>query len=396
MRKNGINRELSPVDGGVCAPAGFRANGVVCLGGEKLSIVLTDGRYPAAFAYTAQGVCGAPVQYTKNRLKSGYARAIVVNGGSANIGDGAKPAIEKLCLAVSNAAKIPENEIAVASTGVIGKIMRAETVLPSVSELINGAAASGEKSLTAAQNLTTHDGVGKQLSFSFQLGDFTCKIGAIFKGNKRVCPNMATFLCFFTTDVNISSEMLQKALIAATSDTFNQLDIDGVSSPNDTAGIVASGFAGNCKIDRADGEYDKFTFALRQAATRVCLAIAEDNGERAFSCVVTGARSKSAARTIAKSVVGAFSIKRALAQNGVDTDDVLCSACCGYEKADMQKITLAVGSENGKLTLFENGERIDLTNAAQSRVLSGKNLVISLDLGAGNYTATAIGRADII
>ena len=263
MRKNGINRELSPVDGGVCAPAGFRANGVVCQGGEKLSVILTDGRYPAAFAYASRGVCGAPVQYTQNRLKSGYARAIVVNSGSANIGGGAKREIEKLCLAVSNSAKIPESEIAVASTGVIGKTMRAETLLPSVKELVNGALDGAENSLTAARMMATDDGAGKQLSFSFQLGDFTCKIGAIFKGNKRVCPNMATFLCFFTTDTNISPEMLKKALLSATADTFNQLNIDGVSSPNDTVGIIASGLAGNSKIDYADGEYEKFVFALR-------------------------------------------------------------------------------------------------------------------------------------
>jgi glutamate N-acetyltransferase/amino-acid N-acetyltransferase len=396
MRKNGINRELLPVSGGVCAPAGFKANGVVCADGEQFALVLTDGRYPAAFAYSSRGVCSAPVSYNKKRLQSGYARAVVVNGGSANIDDFATPAIKKVTLAVSNAAKITESEIAVASTGVIGKTMRAENALPFIDELVKGASSNAEKSLQAAQMLTTESGVGSDLAFSFQLGDFTCKIGAIFKGNQRVCPNMATFLCFFTTDTNISSEMLRKALLSATSDAFNQLDIDGVSSPNDTVGIIASGKAGNYQINCADGEYEKFVYALRQVAMQVCLAVAGGENNRAFSCVVTGMQSKSVARLIAKSVVGANAIKRLLAQNDLQTDDVLCTACSVSEKVDLQKTTLVIRSTQGSLTLFENGERLDVAKAVKSRVISGENLTVSLDFCTGNYTATAIGRTSII
>ena len=392
MRKNGINRELLPVDGGVCAPAGFKANAVVCQDGEKLSLIVTDGRYPASFAFSSYATCGAPVSYTRARLQSGYARAILVNSGSANIALTAKPAIEKTCLALSSAAKISEREIAFASTGTIGKEMCADTLLPMIKSLVSGATNSEQNSLIATQALTTESGKGQQLSFAFQLGDFTCKIGAIFKGNQRICPNMATFLCFFTTDTNISSDMLKKALAQASADTFNQLNIDGVASPNDTVGIIASGLAGNSKIDCADAEYEKFAFALKQVATRVCLAVAQGEDSRAFSCAVTGAKSKSAARSIAKRVVGAYAVKRALAQNDLDIDDILCSACCGDEKVDLQKVVIKLLSNDGQVILFESGERIDLAKKAKAPVILGENITIALELGVGNYTATAIGR----
>ena len=396
MRKNGINRELTAISGGICAPAGFKANGVVCSGGERLSLVLTDGRYPAAFAFPSRGLCGASVLHNKNRLQSGYARAIVVNVGSANVANSALPAVKKLALAVSDAARITESEIAVASTGVIGRMIQTENVLPFVDGLVKGATSSEEKSLQAAQALTTEGGAGKDLAFSFQLGDFTCKIGAVFKGNQRVCPNLATFLCFFTTDTNISPAMLKKALLSVTADTFNQLDIDGVSSPNDTVGIIASGKAGNYQINCADGEYEKFVYALRQVAARVCLAVANTENNRAFSCVVSGVKSKSAARVIAKSVVGANAIKRSILKNGLETDDVLCTACCAGEQGDIQTVTLWVRSAQGELTLFENGERINVAESVKTRVMAGEELVISLDFAKGNYMATAIGRADII
>lgn len=394
MRKNGINRELLPVDGGVCAPAGFKANAVVCQDGEKLSLIVTNGRYPASLVFSSHATCGASVVYTRARLQSGYARAILVNSGSANISLTAKPTIEKICLALSNATNIPEREIAFASTGVIGKDMRADTALPMMKRLASGATSSGEHSLLAAQALTTESGKGQQLSFAFQLGDFTCKIGAIFKGNQRVCPNMATFLCFFTTDTNISPDMLKKALAQATADTFNQLDIDGVASPNDTVGIIASGLAGNSKIDCADAEYEKFAFALKQVATRVCLAVAQGERARAFSCVVTGAKSKSAARSIAKRVVSAHAVKRSLAQNDLDIDDILCLVCCGDERVDLEKIVIKLRSNDGQLICFENGERIEIAKQAKTPVILGGNFTIGVDLGVGNYTATAIGRVE--
>jgi glutamate N-acetyltransferase/amino-acid N-acetyltransferase len=237
----------------------------------------------------------------------------------------------------------------------------------------------------------TTDKYPKQVSYEFDLGDFPCKIGAIFKGNARVCPNMATMLAFLTTDVNVSSEMLQKALSAAVKDTLNLLWLDGVSSPNDTVCIMANGKAGNYKISFADSEYDKFAYALREVLFRICKKILQESGDILFLSKVTGAKSKQAAREIARKLVGAQTIKQGLKQGFLDGESVLYTAASAVEDLDGAKCRVFAESNGKKIVVFDEGRALQVKKEHFAGFLDADEVVVGVHLGEGNYTAQGFG-----
>jgi glutamate N-acetyltransferase/amino-acid N-acetyltransferase len=159
---------------------------------------------------------------TKKHLRSGKARAILVNSGIANVGveKGEKEA-EKVSGMLWRKLHIEASETVIASTGAITGVFPSDKIIEKADALIEGLGVGEEYSLSVARAMMTADKKPKQLAFSFEIGDYVCKIGAVFKGAKRVYPNMATTLCFLTTDVAIDSEYLQKALSFSVSETLN-------------------------------------------------------------------------------------------------------------------------------------------------------------------------------
>ena len=270
MRKNGINRELREIPGGVCAPEGFRANALSCgikpNGELDLGLIATERRCFVAGVYSTASMQGEPVLVTKKHVKRGYASAILANGGIANVYvDGTGKRTEKICQAMDMAGLYSASEMIVASTGEIGKRLDFTLIEKRLKPLARGLEHSEEMGQRFADAISSENEEAYQFSYGFDLGDIPCKIGGIFKGSLHVAPNMATTLVFLTTDVNITSEMLQKALSAETRETLNMLDLDGSPSPNDMACIMANGKAGNYLISCADTEYTKFCFVIGRA-----------------------------------------------------------------------------------------------------------------------------------
>ena len=397
MRKNGIDRTLTPIEGGVCAPSGFLANGVYC--GfikredrrEDLALIVAKKRCAVAGVFTKEGLHSAPVTLSKKRLQKGVARAIVVNSGIAVVFDGERLA-ERVCLEVEKYAKIPKEEILIASTGLIGKNLSIESFSKGMKPLVEGLESTNEKSLACARAIMTTDKAVKQLSFSFDLGGYTCKIGAIFKGGKNVCPNMATTLCLITTDVRISSQALQKALSGAVRDSFNLLNVDGNASPNDSVFILANGEAGNYLIDQEDSEYKKFAYILGEFLNRVCrsLAIDGDLERTLFICQVKGLRSKQTARALCKSVVDSDGIKKDLGNYIVDVQRVICAIHSAGECVSLEKTTISVSSEKGSLILFEEGKLLPVSAGLEKSTLQAREITITVDFSDGNFSAGAI------
>lgn len=399
MRKNGVNRELREIKGGVCAPGVFRANGIHCglKQGEEpdLAMIVADKRCPTACVFSVDSRQSAPVCVSRKHLKNGVARAIVANSGIANVFlPNGEQLAEKVCRTVAKYTDIDACETLIASTGRVGRSLSLQPFEEGIPALCQGLSASEEGSWKAACAIVTTDAEPKQLAYEFDLGDIPCKIGAIFKGNTRVCPNMATLLAFLTTNVNISSEMLQKALSATVKDTFDLLWLDGISSPNDTVCIMANGRAGNYKISCADSEYVKFVYALREVLTEICRRIVADGNEEnsAFLCKVTGARSKQSAREIAKRVVGAEIIKKMLLQGESDVESVLYTVHSVASEIDFSKIRICLENGSGSLVLFEDGRTLPTKKEHLQRFTEGKELCLCVELGAGNYAATAFGR----
>ena len=278
----------------------------------------------------------------------------------------------------------------IASTGKIGERFPVEQIVENIPSLYETLSECGSK---LSADMLVGGREGKQFSYSFEIGDTLCKIGGIFKGEKRVCPNMATTLCFVTTDVAISPEILQKSFRYAVGETFNLLNVDDIPSPNDFVCILSSGKAGNYKIERMDGDYEKFTYALTQTLRNVCKRIAKGDKEEepTLYCKVDGARSKLSARLIAKSVVTASGIKKGICDKSITIEDILyilqtSSEEIGTEKAEIRLIG------KGEVVLYEEGRSIPLSREIIERALKENTIEIMIKLAGGNYGATAIGR----
>lgn len=386
MRKNGVNRQLEPIEGGVCAPSGFCAAGF-----HGLSLIVGEKRFPAAGVFSQSAVVGAPVLVSKKHLSSGYARVVFVNSGQANVcQENGESAAREICREVAKRLRCDVDEILIASTGKIAPRFDAQKIIQNIEPLTQKLGVSHEHSIAAARNIMTSDKSLKQLSFAFDVGDYRCKIGAIFKGNARVCPNMATTLCFLTTDVNITPQMLQKALSSAVGETLNMLDVDGLASPNDSVCILSSRTAGNYQISCADSEYKKFASALQKTLAEICFAIIKDGdkNKKTFECEVRGAKSKREARVVAKSIVSA----RITGRIDWQTDDLICAILGAGEPLVLDKTDIVLSSQTNSLTLMTGGKPIAFSATSVADVLVGEEIALRVDLNAGNYGATAFSR----
>ena len=398
-RKNGVDRELRKISGGVCAPDGFRAGSTACgirSNGEKdLAIILADTRCAAAAVFSTAKNYGAPIAICKKRIQEGqggYARAIIANGGVANVylPNGERFARD-VCALVERHFNIRQEEVLIASTGELGKTLSFAAFEKGVEALTKRLGHEEEFSYTAAHALVHEDARPLHCAYTFQLGDFPCKIGAIFKGSVHVNPNMATTLVFLTTDVNITPAMLQRALSAEVKETLNLLDIDGAPSPNDTVCILANGKAGNYPISCVDSEYKKFAFALRLTLVEICKTLIKNTKgmRKFFYCKVCGAKSKQVSRSLSKSIVHVSSLKASIARGTVDVESVLylVGELGGLSEYDGIKIELE--SEKGRLLVYDDGRKMPVILDRANEVLAGEEIGVCVDLNNGYYQSIA-------
>ncbi len=391
MRKNGVNRQLEPIEGGACAPQGFAA-----CGRENLALIVGEKRFPAAAVFSQCPTLGSPVRVSKRHVKSGYAQAIFVNSGEANVfQDGGEEQAKEICVKLAKLLRCDFRDVLIASTGKISSRFSNEKILAELDILTDGLGVSHKHSVSAARAIMTTDRVPKQISFAFDVGDYRCKLGGIYKGGARVCPNMATTLCFLTTDVNITPQMLQKALSSAVNETLNSLNADGVSSPNDTVCILSSCKAGNYLISEPDSEYDKFFRALKSTLVEVCVDLIKDGGENCLlRCLVNGAKSKREAREVAKSVVSSSAFKDGLRNKNLQVETLLYTLL--QTKAPIRTERLEVFLEAGEMeiALISAGRILSVSKTVLLRFVQGDECRLRIDLNEGNYSATAYGSLE--
>ena len=387
---------IQQIAGGVCAPKGFRANGVHC-GIRKnkvkkdLALIVADKRCATACAYTRNLVKGAPILVTKKNVADGYAQAVIVNSGNANTcnANGVEIA-EAMCALVERYTGIPKGDVVVASTGVIGQQLSIDPIAAGMEELTKGL---GDNSTAAAEAIMTTDTVKKEIAFTFTLGGVPCTIGAIAKGVGMICPNMATLLMFVTTDAAISPAMLRKAVSADVKTSLNMLSVDADTSTNDTLCVMASGLAGNREIVSDGADLRAFRRALHTVTSALCRMLAAD-GEGAtklIECRVRGAKSQKDANLAAKSVIGSNLVKAAMFGADANWGRVLCAL--GYSGADLNvdAIDVAFSSAAGSIVVCKDGRGVGFSEEDAKRILSEKEIVIDVSAGGGRYKATAWG-----
>lgn len=385
------------IPGGVAAAKGFTAAGVHCgirknKSKRDLALIAADCLCNAAAVYTQNLVCGAPVTVTKQNLADGKARAAVCNSGIANTcnADGLEKA-QGMCEITAKALEIDPMDVIVASTGVIGQPLDLGPVEQGMPQLVKEL--SKEGSGHAAQAIMTTDTRKKEFALQFTLDGKPCVVGAISKGSGMIHPNMATMLCFITTDAAISSPMLQKALAAAVADSFNMLSIDGDTSTNDMACILASSKAGNQEIAEEGEAFALFTQMLSTLLIRIAREMARD-GEGATKlvvCEVSGAKDQDTARTVAKSVICSSLVKTAMFGADANWGRVLCAMGYAGAEIDVTKADVSFASPAGRVEVCRNGAGIPFSEERAKQVLLEEEIKIDVRLHDGEAHAEAFG-----
>lgn len=390
------------VYGGVCAPKGFKANGIQCglthegvaLTTKKndLALIVADRECTAAAVYTTNKVKGAPILVTKEHIADGKARAVIVNSVNANTcnPDGYEKAVKMGQLAAEGLG-LDEKDIIVASTGVIGQVLPIEPIANGIKPLIEGLSYGGNKS--ALEAIMTTDTQPKEVAVEFELGGKTCVMGAMLKGSGMIHPNMATTLTFITTDADISAEMLQRALSDTVKVTLNRASVDGDTSTNDMVCIMASGTAGNKSITTEDADYAAFSNALYNIMLNLARMMARD-GEGAtklVECAVTGAKDEKTAETVAKSIITSSLFKSMIFGEDANAGRIYCAI--GYADADfdISKVDIEMASNGGKITLGKQGCVTAFDEELAKKVLAEEEIRIIVSLGEGAGTAVAWG-----
>ena len=388
---------MNYINGGVTAPKGFKASGVHC-GIRKnktkkdLALIVSEVKGTAAAVYTKNLVKGAPLTVTKNNITDGYGMAVICNSGNANTcnANGIEIA-EGMCALVEKHTGISAKDVIVASTGVIGQPLDLSPIENGMDELVKGLDSNG--SVDAATAIMTTDTVLKECAVSFMIGDKECKIGGIAKGSGMIHPNMATMLVFVTSDVSITSELLQKALSEDVEDSFNMISVDGDTSTNDMVSVIANGMAGNKTIDTEDENFEIFKKALAAITQKLCKMIAKD-GEGAtklLECNVEGGKDIETSRTVAKSVVCSSLLKAAMFGADANWGRVLCAIGYSGADVDISKIDVNFTSSAGTVYVCKNGAGIDFSEEEAKKVLTENEIQINISLSSGDAKATAWG-----
>ncbi len=384
-------------EGGVCAPKGFKAGAVHCgirknQSKKDLALIVSSTPCTAAAVYTQNKVKGAPITVTKEHLSNGTARAILCNSGNANTcnADGEFIA-HAMCESAANALRIREEDIIIASTGVIGQPLPLDPITNAMPAL--AASLSENGSDNAADAIMTTDTKRKQVAVKFLLDGRECVVGGIAKGSGMIHPNMATMLCFVTSDVAVSAAMIQKACKEVADETFNMISVDGDTSTNDMLTVMANGQAQNPMIENENSNYYKFVGALTMVCRQLAKEMAAD-GEGAtklLECSVTGAPSIDTAKKVAKSIICSSLFKAAMFGADANWGRVLCAI--GYTDAEFEikRVGVSLRSKAGEIQVCENGAGVAFSEETAKKVLSEPEIQILICMGQGCGTATAWG-----
>ncbi len=385
------------IEGGVCAAAGFQANGIHCgirKNHAKRDLALLYSEVPASAAavYTTNLVKGAPLLLTRQHLSNGLAQAVICNSGNANTCNANGLAVaQEMCELVAEQLPVRADDVLVASTGVIGQPLDVAPIAEGLPALAAGL--SAENNALAAEAIMTTDTVRKEAAVSFTLGGRECHLGGMAKGSGMIHPNMATMLVFLTTDAAISPALLQKALSTDIASTFNMVSVDGDTSTNDMVVLLANGLAGNPELTEEGPDFAEFMRALNTVTVALCRMIAGD-GEGAtklLECRVRGAKDEATAKTVAKSVICSSLLKAAMFGADANWGRVLCAI--GYSGADVDvgRVAVSFRSRAGEIAVCRDGAGVPFSEEKAKEILLEPEIDILVDLCSGDAGASAWG-----
>ena len=386
------------IEGGVCAAQGFKASGIHVGVKTKnkdkkdIALIVADNDCTAAAVYTKNLVKAAPLLVTKENLKDGKARIVFVNSGNANacapLGE---ENARRMCNAAATQLGLNENDVLVASTGVIGQALPIEIIEGGVAELVSELSYEGSKDAAAA--IMTTDLTMKEFAVEFTIDGKTVRIGGIAKGSGMIHPNMGTMLAFLTTDCAISSEMIQKALVRAANVSFNRISVDGDTSTNDMLTLMANGLTGNAEITCEGAFFEVFSEALNTLCIDLAKMIAAD-GEGAthlITCRVSRAENEEDAEALSKAVISSTLVKAAMFGTDANWGRILCAMGYSGVNFDPDTVSIAFESKAGRIAVCEAGRGLSFDEQTAKKILTERDITIEIALSAGNAECTCWG-----
>lgn len=391
---------MKQIKGGVTAAKGYEAAstaaGIKYQGRTDMALIYSQVPCVSAGTFTTNVVKAAPVKWDRQIVDSGAGvQAVVVNSGIANActGEEGMGYCKETAEAAAKALNIDAAGVLVGSTGVIGMQLPMQKLVDGIQVLAGKKAEGLQSGHDAALAIMTTDTVEKEMAVEIEIGGKTVTIGGMSKGSGMIHPNMCTMLAFITTDAAITKEALQKALSEDVEDTYNMISVDGDTSTNDTAILLANGLAGNQEITYASPEYETFKEALHMVNETLAKKMAGD-GEGAtalFEVKVVGAEGIKQAKTLAKSVVCSNLTKAAIAGHDANWGRILCAMGYSGVQFDPEKVDLFFESKAGKLQIIENGVATDYSEEVATKILSESEITATADIKMGDYSATAWG-----
>jgi glutamate N-acetyltransferase/amino-acid N-acetyltransferase len=380
-------------EGTVTTPRGFTAGAVhvaVRTDWDKLDVGLLHSEVPcvAAATYTQNRVPGASLVVSKKHISGGSIQAVVANSGCANAATGNQGLDDAvtLCQLAGTKFGIDPHTIVVASTGVIGTYLPMHRITPGIERI----EMTPDGGLDFAKAIMTTDTRPKHIAV--RAGSWT--IGGVVKGVGMIHPNMATMLCFVTTDAAVAQPFLQATLREAVNSSFNMIDVDSDTSPDDIALVLANGLAGGDEIDQRHPEAQTFASALTHVCTHLAREMVADaeGATKIIEARVQGAASVNDARLAAREIVRSVGVKTAIYGHDPNWGRILSAVGNSGAEVDEWKVKLAFESEGGStIQVFADGAPVAYDAAAAKACLAPRDVKIRVDMGLGDGTATAWG-----
>ncbi len=379
--------------GTVTSPQGFRG-GATYAGIKKnaensldLGLLFSEAPCVATALFTTNKIKSAPVVLCQERLQKGRAVALVANSGCANAFTGEQGLADaaEMAALTANGIGAEAEDILVASTGVTGQPLPMELIKAGLGQI----ALSIDGGHELARAIMTTDTVAKETAVAARVGDSEFTIGGVAKGSGMIHPDLATMLCFLTTDAAVEPDFLRSALRQAVDVSFNMISVDGDTSPSDTVLIMANGLAGNEPISGSSRQADAF----QQALDRVCIYLAKavaGDGEGATKLIevtVNGAMNVAEAKLAARTVVSSPLVKAAV--HGADPNwgrIIVAVGRSGVEVVE-SKIDLSIGD----VSVVKGGRPLTFSEQSVVRVLEQSEVPISVHLNLDTASATAWG-----
>jgi len=379
----------------VTAPRGFLAAGVRCgikkSGKPDLGLIVCPTGAEASAVFTTNKIVSAAVTVSKEHIKTATIQAVVVNSGNANActgRTGIKNAI-KMCSETAKHIEVNPHSVLVASTGIIGEQLPMDRIVKGIAKAADKLSASPKAGLDFTKAIMTTDTRPKQAVQQIEISGTKVTIAGTVKGAGMIAPNMATTLCFITTDVAITKPLLSRALKLAIGNSLNKLTVDGHQSTNDTAIILASGLAGNRPIVSQCPRYQRFAKALSALCGDLAkqMALDAEGATRMFKVIVNGAATKADAAKAARAIADYPLVKCAIHGADPNWGRIICAVGSCQVRLNPHKLSCKIGA----VSVFNNGRPVSFDAKRVSRIIAQKEHIITVDLGAGGFSDFCYG-----